>query len=257
MLETGAEVQSAGQTWGSRNGESPCHRRCHAPTASAALEKGSWRPEGIAIGMRLLFSCVYKTGAVCPGKEGPPILSLAKELSSFSYFQRSSIGEMFTFFSRTFAANKQLAPGARTSVKHEAFLCHMYVSPFGVTAVAFADEEYPARVAFGYLSRLCEVFVEATGGQAVTSNEDNSVPSFQAQHTKLLVQFQDPQQADQLTRIMHELEQTKLVLHETIEAALERGQKIDDLIVKSNDLSGSSKMFYKTAKKQNACCQYM
>jgi synaptobrevin homolog YKT6 len=56
---------------------------------------------------------------------------------------------------------------------------------------------------------------------------------------------------------MNELEQTKLVLHETIEAALQRGQKIDDLIVKSNDLSGSSKMFYKTAKKQNQCCTFM
>ena len=207
--------------------------------------------------MRLLYSCLFKTGATAVGKEGPPILSCGKELSSFSYFQRSSIGEMFTFFSRTFANNKNLAPGARTSVKQQGYLCHMYVSPFGVTAVCFADEEYPARVAFGYLSKLTEVFVEATGGQAVSSNNDESVPSFQAQHTKLLVQFQDPNQADQLTRIMHELEQTKLVLHETIEAALERGQKIDDLITKSNDLSGSSKMFYKTARKQNQCCSYM
>ena len=207
--------------------------------------------------MRLLFSALFKTGSVAAGKEGPPILTSAKELSSFSYFQRSSMGEMLTFFARTFAANKNLAPGARTSVKHEQFLCHMYVSPFGVTAVCFADQEYPARVAFGYLSKLCDDFTAATGGQAIASNEDNSVPSFQPQHTKLLVQFQDPSQADQLTKIMHELEQTKLVLHETIEAALERGQKIDDLIVKSNDLSGSSKMFYKTARKQNQCCQYM
>ena len=30
----------------------------------------------------------------------------------------------------------------------------------------------------------------------------------QAAHQKLLLQFQDPLQADQLTRIMHELEQT-------------------------------------------------
>ena len=79
----------------------------------------------------------------------------------------------------------------------------------------------------------------------------------QAQHQQLLKQFQDPSQADQLSRIMNELEQTKLVLHETIEAALERGQKIDALVAKSNDLSGSSKMFYKTAKKQNQCCTFM
>ena len=76
-------------------------------------------------------------------------------------------------------------------------------------------------------------------------------------HASLLTRFQDPAQADQLTRIMNELEETKVVLHDTIEAALERGQKIDDLVSKSNDLSGSSKMFYKTAKKQNQCCSYM
>ena len=46
--------------------------------------------------------------------------------------------------------------------------------------------------------------------------------NLQAAHLKLLTQFQDPAQADQLTRIMTELEQTKVVLHETIEAALER-----------------------------------
>ena len=214
-------------------------------------------PASCTKAMRLLFSAIYKTGAVAPGKDGPPLISVAKELSSFSYFQRSSIGEMIQFFSRTFAANKGLAPGARTSVKQEGYLVHVYVSPFGLTAVCFGDAEYPARVAFGYLAKLVDSFVEATGGQAISSNEDNSVPSFQAQHTKLLVQFQDPNQADQLTRIMQDLEQTKLVLHETIEAALERGQKIDDLIVKSNDLSGSSKMFYKTARKQNQCCTYM
>lgn len=45
--------------------------------------------------------------------------------------------------------------------------------------------------------------------------------------------------------------------HETIETAIERGQKIDTLIAKSDELSGSSKMFYKTAKKQNQCCKLM
>jgi isocitrate/isopropylmalate dehydrogenase len=45
--------------------------------------------------------------------------------------------------------------------------------------------------------------------------------------------------------------------HETIEAAIERGQKLDTLIEKSNELSGSSKLFYKTAKKQNQCCHLM
>ena len=35
---------------------------------------------------------------------------------------------------------------------------------------------------------------------------------------------------------------------------LERGEKLDDLVSKSDELSAQSKMFYKTAKKTNACC---
>merc|ERR1711998_230492 len=98
---------------------------------------------------------------------------------------------------------------------------------------------------------------QSTGGQLPNPLPDDCMSAFQAKHAALLKQFQDPSQADQLTKIMHELEQTNMVLHETIEAALERGQKIDALVDKSNDLSGSSKMFYKTAKKQNQCCTFM
>ena len=79
--------------------------------------------------MKLCYSVVFKTGSTAPGKEGPIILTSAAELSSFGYFQRSSIKEMFLFFSRTFAKN--VSPGQRTSVKHEGFLCHLYSSPGG------------------------------------------------------------------------------------------------------------------------------
>jgi len=38
---------------------------------------------------------------------------------------------------------------------------------------------------------------------------------------------------------------------------LQRGEKLDDLVAKSNDLSFSSKKFYQEAKKQNQCCSIM
>ena len=38
---------------------------------------------------------------------------------------------------------------------------------------------------------------------------------------------------------------------------LQRGEKLDDLVAKSSDLSAQSKMFYTTAKKQNSCCSLM
>ena len=247
--------------------------------------------------MKLTFSAVFKTGSTAPGKEGPVLLSSAAELSSFGYFQRSSIKEMFMFFSRTFAKN--VTAGQRTSVKHEGFLCHMYASPggalnparfsrpsSGATAVAVHRQASPpfalrtlsirrgwrsatcrscaktscrprvvaspnpARMAAWMPHSRCQLSAHPTtislllspplsacrGSHTLRSspplplhvNKTNHTrPAPVQAHPKLLTQFQDPGQADQLTKIMSELEQTKVVLHDTIEAALERGQKID------------------------------
>lgn len=45
-------------------------------------------------------------------------------------------------------------------------------------------------------------------------------------------------------KIQKELDETKIVLHKTIESVLERGEKIDSLVAKSDGLSAQSKMFY-------------
>lgn len=42
--------------------------------------------------------------------------------------------------------------------------------------------------------------------------------------------------------------------HKTIESVLERGEKLDNLVERSNALSTQSKMFYKTAKKVRCMC---
>ena len=72
-----------------------------------------------------------------------------------------------------------------------------------------------------------------------------------------LVKYQDPQEADSIMKIQKELDETKIVLHKTIESVLERGEKIDALVAKSDGLSAQSKMFYTQAKKQNSCCIVM
>ena len=55
-------------------------------------------------------------------------------------------------------------------------------------------------------------------------------------------------------KVQKELDETKVILHKTMASLLERGEKLDDLVAKSDQLSAQSKMFYKTAKKTNACC---
>lgn len=62
-----------------------------------------------------------------------------------------------------------------------------------------------------------------------------------------LEKYQDPQQADSILKIQKELDETKITLHKTIESVLQRGEKIDDLVAKSDGLSAQSKMFYRMA----------
>eukprot|EP00069_Balaena_mysticetus_P013056 bmy_07924T0 len=56
-----------------------------------------------------------------------------------------------------------------------------------------------------------------------------------------------------MTKVQAELDETKIILHNTVESLLERGEKLDDLVSKSEVLGIQSKAFYKTAWKQNLC----
>jgi len=69
----------------------------------------------------------------------------------------------------------------------------------------------------------------------------------------VLLVIQDPKEADPIMRVQNNLDDTKIVLHETIEHLLERGEKLNDLVDKTDKLSGASKAFYKEAK-GGSCC---
>lgn len=180
----------------------------------------------------------------------PIILCQAQELSSFGYFYRNGVKEMTVFFGRTFVA--QTRPGTRQSIKHQEYNCHVYVAPDGIGGVIFADEEYPPRVCFTLLNKLFDEFRnQYKAGQWKKATTDLACPFPKLDND--IKKYQDPHAADSLMKIMKDLDDTKVILHNTIDSALERGQKLDDLIDKSNDLSGMSKSFFKTAKDANKC----
>ncbi|GJV16335.1 glutathione S-transferase T3-like protein [Tanacetum coccineum] len=72
-----------------------------------------------------------------------------------------------------------------------------------------------------------------------------------ANHHNWFLVFQDPAEADKLLKIQRELDETKIILHKTIDSVLERGEKLDSLVEKSSDLSAASQFnaAYKRAKR--------
>lgn len=180
------------------------------------------------------------------------ILSEAYRLNDFNYFQRGSVKEFALFFAKTLA--KRVPLGQRSSVEHQEYLCHVHVRSNGICSVALCDKEYPPRVAFTLLAKVQEDFL-STFPETQWKGE-SSVLSFPALN-ETIEKYQNPAEADSIMRIQKDLDETKIILHKTIDSVLERGVKLDSLVEKSNDLSAQSKMFYKTAQSQNSCCSFM
>ncbi|CAD6578541.1 MAG: palmitoyltransferase [Cyphobasidiales sp. Tagirdzhanova-0007] len=200
-----------------------------------------------------VFSKSYEANSSIP-------LAHASDLSSFSFYQKTSIQEFLNFFSAT-VSNKTQA-GQRQSIKEQAYTFHVYCIPNSgdLAGVIVTDDEYPVRVAFGLLNKITDEFQESfpkeryekdvikarsSGSSSGSSYKEMEWPALGT----YLAKYQDPKQADTIMRVQQELDETKIVLHKTIESVLERGEKLDSLVDRSNALSAQSKMFYKTAKK--------
>jgi len=179
------------------------------------------------------------------------ILSQAQDVNSFGYFQRSGVREMITFFSKTFV--KRTKPGQRQSIQHEGHNCHVYSRKDGLGGIVVADHEYPPRVAFALLTKLMDNFTKENKTWKTQTGSPKDWPPI----GRALTEYQDPSKADKISAIQKELDQTTQILTKTVENVLERGEKLDDLVNKSSDLSSQSKVFYKQAKKTNSCCILM
>jgi len=187
-----------------------------------------------------------------PGKPCT-VLSTATDLSSFSFYQRPSVNEFMSFFSKTIV--ERTPQGQRQSVQENNYTAHVYNRGGAeqLAGVIIADQEYPVRPAFSLLTKLLEDFIAKVPASSYSTPAAISFPEVNT----YLQKYQDPRQADAIMKVQQELDETKIILHKTIESVLERGEKINDLVDRSNALSAQSKAFYKTAKKQNSCCMIM
>nr|XP_045017201.1 synaptobrevin homolog YKT6-like [Jaculus jaculus] len=181
------------------------------------------------------------------------LLKAAYDMSSFSFFQRPSVREFMAFTSQPIV--ERSAKGSRASVKQQEYLCHVYVRNGSLAGVVIVDSEYPSRVAFTLLEKVLEEFSEQVDRIDWPLGSPATI-----QYTALdgyLSRYQNPRDADPMSKVQAELDETKIILHNTMESLLERGEKLDDLVSKSEVLGTQSEAFYKTARKQHSCCAVM
>lgn len=193
---------------------------------------------------------LYALTILYKGQTSATALKCAYDVDSFSYFQRSSVKEFMAFVSKTITERTQVA--ARQSVKEGEYMCHVYVRGDSLAGVLISDHEYPNRVSHTLITKVLDEFAARYSPSAWPTLNESTV-DFQ-QSNVYLAKYQDPRVADALTKMQNDLDETKIILHNTLEAVLQRGEKLDDLVSKSEGLSIQSKAFYKTARKTNSCC---
>lgn len=122
----------------------------------------------------------------------------------------------------------------------------------GLAGVAIVDSEYPMRVSYDLASKIVAQTSMTTKDWSSANEDKADEPEYL---TKLLTEYQDPKTADKIMLIQKNLDDLKDIMHKNINDVLKRGEDLESLMERSEDLSQASVVFYKRAKKTNQCCQ--
>ena len=125
-------------------------------------------------------------------------LCAERDLSSYSRFTRSSVGEFMSLFSKTVA--ERTRAGQRQDVEEQSYTFHAYARSEGIAGIIISDQEYPALVAHQLLGKMLDEFVSKYPRSAFASS--NAALPF-PQLKDYIVKYQDPQQADSIMKVRH------------------------------------------------------
>lgn len=168
---------------------------------------------------------VYSLSVILAPPSGTStVLSTASDLSSFSFYQKGSVGEFLSFFSKTVA--ERTPQTQRQSVQENNYTAHVYNRGgaeqlageyFGtfvqhllivVAGVIITDQEYPVRPAFSLLTKMLDEFTSKVPQSKFSNPSSISFPEIDTYIQK----YQDPRQADAIMKVQQELDETKIVL---------------------------------------------
>ncbi|SBT41372.1 SNARE protein, putative [Plasmodium ovale wallikeri] len=185
----------------------------------------------------------------------PIFLSATVDLTSFPFFHRSSLKEHIYFHSRLVCS--RTPRGNREVIELESGIGHLHIytnKENNISVMVLSTKSYPLRIAFGLIDATQKLFQQKCRGMYENVTNDLKEGMLLSNElNELLKKYQNPSEADKLSRVQKDLDEVKDVMLKNIEDLLQRGEKLDDLMKKSQDLSNSSYQFYRysTSEKRN------
>lgn len=135
----------------------------------------------------------------------------------------------------------------KLSYIYDKYVFH-YVVSSGLTYLCMADQQLPRSVAFEFLDDIRNRFISTYGERAKTAIAFAFNADFQRVLQTQMDHYNAPRADDKVTRVREEINAVKDVMIRNIDKVLERGEKIELLVDKTEELDQQAFKFKKQAK---------
>jgi len=175
-------------------------------------------------------------------------------LDFINFLKRNQVKGFLNFGARTTINKLRKGETIRLDLPEmEDTIIFAHINESNIATVVVCDKEYPENAAVKILLEMQKKFLELYQPSLLenyTGDQEMKFPELGVMITK----YQDPKEADKLMKIESELAEIQKMLHKTMNDLLDRGEKLDDLLEQSKDISYTAKQFYSNAKKTNQKC---
>lgn len=122
-----------------------------------------------------------------------------------------------------------------------------YIVEDGITYLCMADEEFGRRLPFAFLEDIKNRFKATYGDRGKTALAYGMNADFSRVLQNQMDYYSNNPNADRITRVRNEIDEVKTVMVQNIEKVLERGERIELLVDRTENLNQTAFQFKKKA----------
>lgn len=195
--------------------------------------------------MKVYALVIVSTAA--PYERGGSVLAFAGNFPAKFTFHQKTLAETCRFLGRAMALH--IPTCSRGSAEDEQKTVYYEKFANSLTAIIVSDRDYPRRLAYSLIQAATEQFTALQPGWAELPAEPLLKLKPLAQ---LLSQYSSQKNFPRLMQTCCLARDVVELVHENLKQVLINGENLEEIAVKSQDLSEKSKIFYQQSKR--GCC---
>eukprot|EP00732_Lithocolla_globosa_P006534 Lithocolla_globosa_v1_NODE_7658_length_917_cov_25.230858.p1 type:complete len:236 gc:universal NODE_7658_length_917_cov_25.230858:842-135(-) len=133
---------------------------------------------------------------------------------------------------------------SKMSYVYDRYLFH-YIAEDGLVYMCMADEEFGRRVPFAFLEDIKRRFINTYGDRGKTAIPLGMNAEFSKVLSKQMGYYSENPDADRINEVRNEIDTVKNVMVQNIEKVLERGERMELLVDKTDNLNQQAFQFSK------------